>query len=357
MKTYKPLLIIILVTFILYAISLYCSTVFLERIDREQYKKYLAGGIYQDPLRNGLPWEIHMLYRDVFRLAQDHNIILLGASSTVVGVIPELLHLPSCWRFSNLAARADNADGYPILLNYLNKYSNHVLNKTDIVVVAIELPSLANKPSDDIPMKQYLELFDFYTVNDDLTIYGSVSNFRKEWVLGNLKMRLSLATICIGRPDPQCGINYKTLKDIRRNILSLFQRKQKTHGDTTLPSNRVSIYGELVKQYMRNAKIPSRITEDFKNFLKKLHCQTNVVVVNIYGGSWSRTSQLGKDYQKWVEDDLKPYLEGEGISFIDLYKSIPDEEFLNTLHLSYKGRVHYTALLNKKLQGIFQLIE
>lgn len=63
-------------------------------------------------------------------------------------------------------------------------------------------------------------------------------------------------------------------------------------------------------------------------------------------------TEYGKEYMKYVDSTLIPYLQEQGIPYFDYRTDYRDEEYADGVHLSYQAAVRYTRQLNQDLNHL-----
>lgn len=355
MKAFKPLGFVLVCTITIYILATLGSQAVLTKADERNYRMYERGDGYYLPLREGLPWELFVIYKDALRLLPEKNIILFGASTTALGVLPGMVDLPRPWQVSNLSIAADNADGFRILTNYLDHHAPHGPGKKDIVCVNIEQASFVERKPEESPMRRYLEIFGFYSVFDDLYVTGSAPVVKREWALMNFRIRLALSELVMTM-NTRFGPNLETVQGIKRAIVNRFKKDEEKRRAILNAPDRAGRFRDFWMGYMGGTTIPNDVTMRFEEFIIDLNSRTNVVVVNLFGGPWTRDYQAGRDYDAWVQGDLKKLLDDHEIPFFDYSQSLPASEFLDASHLSRSGREHFTRLFMADLKPLMERV-
>ena len=162
------------VTIIFFGLSI-LSDQYYQFVERENYNNFLAGNTTYSPILNGLPNEMNVVYNYVPNLSPENNLILIGASTTREGILPDKLNLPGTWTVHNFGIGADTIFSYQVMVNYINNYSNHRPDKGDVVVVHIFYATFIEQPHSEDYLSQIIEKTGSYTVDDSGTISGKMS--------------------------------------------------------------------------------------------------------------------------------------------------------------------------------------
>jgi len=356
-KAYKPVIIVFLLVVIFYVIGIIFTGKRLEFVDENYHQQFLKGNSFYTPLENGLPWEINVVYNDIFNLAEKNNLVFFGSSTTREGIIPSQLKLPKSWKLTYLSIGDDTIDSFWIMLNYLNSQGNHKLNKTDVAVVHVWYTNFAIRPQETNYSKRILELFGFYTVDDALQVRGGMTVPGKEWKVLNYKMKLAASELFLDGIASEFGPNLETTRLMFRNFFRLLKVDVTKDEIKMTDPELLEAYKSSWAKYMGNASFPGESTDKFKHFLSALKAQTNVVVVNQYTPSWHLSYSKEKEYETWLHAELLPFLKEQGIPWFDFSRVIPDEDYGDSSHLFKKGRERYTRLFNDVLPGILGLTD
>ena len=168
----------------LFVTAQYGSAWLMDHVNHGAYQRFLGGHFNYTPFETGLSWEMNIIYRKSLHMATTRNLVFLGSSTSREGIIEDRFPLPSGWTLHNFSLGGDSVYSFQILLNYLNKYSGHRLDKNDLVVVHIMHPNFVNEPARDSYLKKMIEFFGFYSVNDEtLEISGSSNPWQRAFFL------------------------------------------------------------------------------------------------------------------------------------------------------------------------------
>lgn len=347
---YKHIFFLVIMVIVFYSLSIVGYQILLQKAEKRYYQDFLRGNAFYTPVKNGLPWEINVVYNEVNNFAERNNLVLLGSSTTREGVMPENLKLKEGWKLMNMSISADSSDSFQLMLNYLNKYANHKLNKTDVVIVHIWYANFIDRKLKDDYLKKILEMFGLFSVNNGLEINGPMSYLQKEWKLINYKIRLAFSKALLGIWPSEIEFDLPTLGKASSRLSGLFNNGAKVK--VVSKKEKLQEYCDYWTTYMQTTQIPGRTTDIFKQMLIRLKSQTNIVVVNLYVPSWHKTYQKEKMYEMWLNHDLRPFLKDKGIIYLDFADTIPDSEYGDSAHLFIKGRERYTELFSERIAGI-----
>lgn len=351
-RNYKLVFTIFFTVIIVYAAFLVMSDNYIKYKEDIQYKKFNEGNSFYTPNTNNLPIEINVIYNEINSFSSENNLILFGASTTREGILPEQLTIPAKWKLKNMAMGADTIYSFRLMRNYLNSYANHKPDKTDIVVIHIFYGTFPITPPETSLLHRTIEVFGTYQVDDSGEVHGYMSGTRKLWELSNYKIRFAL-----GIDQDSVGKSLAIiLRDFGRKSIRLIIGDPKEFHNVSPTVEDLAKYRAGWTTYTQNVTYPGKSTDDFKELLKELKSQTNVVVLNLYVPSWHRTYPAEQEYENWTRTDLIPFLNEQGISWIDLSKSIPDSEYGDSAHLFKKGRENYTKQFSAAINPILSNI-
>ena len=349
LKTYRPIIATLLITAVLYCVCIVLSPRVIKICDQKQYRKFLAEQAFYTPLIHGVPAEIDVVYGKVFHLAERNNILFLGASTTRQGVIEESLKVPAGRKISNLSMAADTIDSFRLMCNYMDRVSNHRLDKTDVVILHIWYASFADTSADYL--KRVVELFGGYRVEDRTEVRGSMSHLQRGWRLLNYRILSAVSRIFDG-PNIGFGPNCATAGAILRTLKGISGLQAAEDSPGPVSESKLRAYEARWTKYMGDTTFPGRPTEEFLELVSNLQQRTNLIVVNLYTPTWQRSYPAEKQYERWLRSDLIPFLSKNSIPFIDFSGSIPDSEYGDSAHLFKRGRERYTDLFNSRVMSL-----
>lgn len=352
-RNYKLVLVLFFAVSIVYAAFLVMSENYIKFREDIQYKKFNEGDSFYAPYKNDLPWEINVIYNEINSLSSENNLILIGASTTREGIVPEQLAIPAKWELKNMAIGADTIYSFRLMRNYLNSYANHKPDKTDIVVIHIFYGSFSIISPENDYLHQTIEVLGTYQVDDSAQVHGYMSGMRKLWELSNYKIRFALGL----NEGPVGKSLVYAVRDFGTKSIRLVIGDPNEFHKSSPTAEDLAKYKTFWTAYTRNVTYPGKSTDDFKELLKELKSQTNVVVVNLYVPSWHRTYPSEQEYENWTRTDLIPFLNEQGISWIDLSRSIPDSEYGDSMHLFKRGRENYTKQFSAAINPILSDID
>lgn len=309
--------------------------------------------------------EFNIIYDEVNHLSDHNNILLIGSSTVMNGIVIHESTIPKNWDIHNMAIGGGiSVSEMMLMINYLNTYANHVPDKSDVIIIHITYASFKVPPPNEQYVTQVIEAYGIYSIDKDLQVHGYMPDIYRDWIS-------SKATI-MGALSSFTGINMFSLNEavvtkllkISNNIINLCL---KIHVQPST-DNYYSIYTYHSPAQIAEYKYfwtkftryisgyPNSETEEFINFLTKLNTQTNIIVVNMYVPSWQRDIEKQKGYEEWTQSDLVPFLKENKIAYIDFSNSFNDEEYADSGHLNWAGREHFTRLFDDAVKLILSNI-
>jgi len=326
-KQYKLVFIltilITLITIIFLMFFLFFHEQYIQNYDDESYRKFLAGKSQYTPMKNGLPWEQNVILNQIDELSREKNVILIGGSTTREGVLPDY-NLTNNWTLYNFAMSANTVYSDKVMLNYINNYANHRLDKNDIVIVHINYAYFVKKPPKSDFTRQVIENSGIYRVDESGKISGQMVNLQKTMLISKYKFNYFYARV------PSYLV--LSIKSFSRSITGISKIPLNNLSETSKkPSNNLNLntsrpgeiklkeYEKFWSDYTGDTTYPSNSTSEFKELIRQLNNQTNVVVVNLYTPSWTQNYSKEQEYEKWLENDLIPFLKTEEIPYWDFY--------------------------------------
>ena len=353
-KQYKIIFITVLIAMIIFITVSIFSDQLSQNLDKKSYEKFLQGNAFYTPVIDGLPWEINVVYNEVHKLSPKNNLILIGASTTREGVLPDQINLPNNWTLHNFAIGAYTIYSFKIMKNYLNAYANHKPDKSDVVVVHIFYASFIEQPPEGDYLKKIIEKTGTYHVDYSGNVTGEMIYPHMIWELENYKIYYLFSNIVgVGEESLRAQVFSSVKPFIQKTDLN--NTDMKSNNKCLNISNcdeKLNEYRHFWTTYTRNTTYPGNSTTEFKDLLLQLNNETNVVVVNMYMPSWQRSYPKEQEYERWVESDLISFLNSNDIPWIDYSTSIPDSNFGDSAHLFRQGREQYTELFNNDISKI-----
>jgi len=345
-KQYKLVFILAILTIIIFSFFFaILYPLFIQNIDDRNYKKFLAGGpeIYL-PKKHDLTWYQNVIFNQINELSFEKNVILIGGSTTSAGVLPDY-NLTNNWTLYNFGMAANTVYSDKIMLNYIDNYANHKLNKNDVVIFHIWHAYFVDTPPESDFTRQVIENSGIYRVDDSGNITGHMTNLQKILVLKKFQANFFYSM-------DQSKILQSTI-DIIKNLDIPNKSSNNLNLNTSGPNEQtLKEYEKGWSDYTRNTTYPNNSTAEFEELILQVNNQTNVVIVNLYTPSWLHNSSKEQEYERWLESDLRPFLEEEHIPWIDFSSSIPDSEYGDSAHLFKSGRERYTKLFNNEINKI-----
>jgi hypothetical protein len=356
LKPYWLILVVSIIFFVTFIICLILAESFNGYYFNKVYEDFNSGKSSSFPPESGYSNEIDVVYYQIDKFSLTNNLILIGSSTTRDSVIPNQEKVLNGWDIHNLAIGGGTTiQGYKLMWNYINTYANHRPNNTDVVVIHISYASFLKQSPDDNRIKQWIEAFGTYVVDDDLKVHGSMSNVVKKWEL--CKSKISTAFLIITGVDRfSVGKSaYLKIEATAADFLSLFNKKNDSANPADKSSSDHKGYQIYWTKYSESITYPNSETDELKKILIEMKSQTNVVVINMDVPSWQKAISKEKEYENWTKSDLIPFLRENNITWIDFSDAIPDEEYANSAHMNKMGRERYTHLFNEKFARILDI--
>ena len=328
MKKYTLILLIIAVAIIpVLMLAGVVSTPLVEKFNEKGIAKYEAneksfGFAYED----GLPLDNYVVLSEIKNFKNANNIVVIGSSTTRDGILRSEIKVPEGWNYLKFSSRGVGINELYIMTDFIEKFANHELDETDIVKIDIGLGFFKNREFKNSILKAILEQGNVYKVSEDLKVSsGLMPSFLYAEFL---------------KPQSLIG------------EVSDYMKNEKTASVTPYSKTVHRRYKDLWSRELGDFDISAGEKERFLEAVKHLAGRTNVVVENIYGGSWMFETKEGKEYKAWIESDLKPALAEIGVKFVDYSGSIENELFSEQSHLTYEGRAKYTHMESELFEEI-----
>jgi hypothetical protein len=340
-KLFFILIILILIIFSFFFLVLY--PLYIQNIEDTDYKKFMAGGIESYPLiSHGVTGEQDIIFNQIGELSPKKNVILLGGSTTRWGVLPEYT-LPGNWTLFNFGMGYDTVYSDTVMLNYINTYANHKLNKNDVVIFHIYYGHFVEWDPKIDYTRNVIESSGIYSVDNSGKITGHMVDLEKQVLLK--KFQINYFYSRAGSDSEQFIRNL-----VISNSLSENSSNNLNPDNTTPDEKKIQEFREYWIERTNKTTYPNNNTAKFEELIQQLNTQTNVVIVNLDTPSWIHNSLKEQEYETWLEYNLTPFLKKEKIPYLDFSFTIPDSEYRDSIHLSKNGREHYTALFNKDIK-------
>ena len=312
------------------------------------------GLILDPPVKSGLPLETEIIFNEINHFSDHNNIFLIGPSTVRNGIVIKESSIPKIWDIHNLAIGGGSPISENILhVNFLNAYANHKPDKSDVIVLHISNIAFYNPPPSQRYVSQLIKAYNVYTIDEDLQVHGYMPNiylesmFSKERIFKPIGDILGINKFSVGQSI------YLKLEDVSKSIFFKSNTQSDINETFTYHSpSEVAGYKERWRILSQNNTYPSSETNNFKNFLKKINGQTNIVLVDMYLPSWQKDLETQKEYQNWTQSDLIPFLKENQIAYVDISNSFADDEFVDSGHLNKAGREHFTKLFDEYLNPI-----
>ena len=93
---------------------------------------------------------------------------------------------------------------------------------------------------------------------------------------------------------------------------------------------------------------------EFEDKILELEQKTNVVVNFVYITQAHADSNEGIIFNQYIDNELKPFLEEHGISYIDSRNVFTWEDYEDRAHLTKEGQLKYTEFMQEEFSRIMQ---
>jgi hypothetical protein len=372
-KSYRFLLIFLAIFAPIYATCFIAGSAYNNYVYGKALDQFNQGKLQNKPDPNVLLFEepclsrsreFNIIYNEVNHLSDKNNILLIGSSSVVNGIVVHESTIPKNWDIHNVAISGGlSFTEMMLMINYLNTYANHKPDKSDVIVLHIFYSTFKEPPANERYVTQLIEAYSVYRVDDDQHVHGYMPGFYREWMSSKRTIIMALSSFTsINLFSPSASLLTKAL-EIINNISNLFSKPRVQTSDNPYYSSstyhapsQIAEYKDFWTRFTRGIKFPNSETEQFNSFLAKLHTQTNIVVVNMYLPSWQKEIAKQKGYEEWTQSDLIPFLQENKIAYVDLYNSFHDEEYADSGHLNWAGREHFTKLFDDSVKPVLSTI-
>lgn len=351
-KQYKLVFILtILITIIFCVFLLVFYPLYIQNLDNRDYKNSLAGelgGAY--PLiEHGLPGEQNVIFNQIDELSFEKNVILIGGSTTRWGVLRNCC-LPNNWTLYNFGMGFDKVYSDKVMINYINNYANHKLNKNDVVIFHINFWHFSEEPPKSDYTRKVIENYGIYQIDDSGKITGQMTDLKKMLLLNKVRINYFYLTFPI-----------YMAQSIRQPFTPSPDGLKKSSNNLNLNNSgpdeeTLKKYKKLWIERIQNTTYPNNSSAEFEELIRQLNSQTNVVVVNLYTPSWVHNYSKEQEYEQWLENNLTPFLKTEKIPYLDFSSTIPDSDYRDSNHLLMRGRERYTTLFNNEIDKILSNI-
>ena len=94
--------------------------------------------------------------------------------------------------------------------------------------------------------------------------------------------------------------------------------------------------------------------KEFEDKILELEERTNVVVNFVYITQAHADSNEGIIFNQYIDNELKPFLEEHGISYIDSRNVFDWEDYEDRAHLTKEGQLKYTEFMKEEFSYIMQ---
>lgn len=349
-ERYRIFLLALLLLPLLYGSMLWLSDTYYGYKDQQNYANFLNGSTPQYlPSKNGLTVEMNVLFYEMRNLSlKHHNILLIGASTTREGIISEEVHLPENWTLTNLAMSGLTVDDLEMQLDLLNNESNKRISKEDIIVLHILDGTFIDYQGKSID-KSAIEFFQGFSIDENNNVQKLMPWPLIEFKIINYRIKKLFPAIILNN-NPQSPISDFRLESISL-IKSFFDNQTHYRNKSISDARKAEIYKanrDHWEKATRGISFPGSKTEKFLQLVNSSNKNSNVIVINMYIGSWHQT-QKEAEYEAWINAELIPYLKNENITYIDYSKIIPDLYYYDAAHIGVDGRRSYSHYFNSSI--------
>jgi hypothetical protein len=292
--------------------------------------------------------ELDAIYDKSLNLSPKNNVILLGSSSTISGVIPDRVILPPGWKLTNLAISKSNLDCFEIILNHINDNGKYNLSKNDLVIVHINFSTFTELDEQLMNIKDRFGFFGLYSIDKNHKVQSNSNKLFAKWKLINYK--LNIFDHFLKKMISYFSVVRIDIKDIRAIFLG-----EKTEEEKQARTERIK--RESYQKFLYNKKknnLSPRLKNEFRSLIMDLNAKTNIVVINMYNPLYISDFTIQKEFKVFWDSDARPFLQSQGIPVIDVSDSIPESEFSDSVHLTLKGRKIYTEIFNREIEKVFK---
>jgi hypothetical protein len=359
-KQYKLFFILIIIVIGIFFISFTLMNQYYQSVDKESYEKFLQGNSLYDYNQKGMDSGVDEIYDQINKLSSKNNLILIGASTTQEGVLPDQINLPQNWTLHNFGMGGDTIMSFKIMLNYLDKYSNHKPDKNDVIVFHIMYTAFAEHPIDEDSLTSVIERSGAYHVDDSGNITGETIYPISGFQLQTFELYELFSEPLWIRSDSILNQIENEFAPSKTGTCSLISTVDTKCPDNSMCVEKINAYHNLWTGCLENGwypgiennSYPGNSTIEFEDLIQQLNNQTNVVVINMYVPSWIRDTSKEQEYDRWLNSDLEPFLKANNIPYLDYSSSIPDSDYGDVAHLVLNGREQYTQLFNNDMNTI-----
>ena len=319
-----------------FAVASLWIPIYLDYFDKDVYlQNYLSGKSGDYPIIiDGIERIQYNLLYLTQNLSENGEVILIGGSTTRQGIVYNY-SLNNGYSLKNFGMSSNTPYSDRLLLNYIKLEGNRKLNHNDIIVFHIYFGNFMEKDYMKDITKSNLDRLGAYTIDESGDIKGSLSKSQRIYLESIQRYNTFMSTI------------YYNINQMMNNFL---QR---------VPSITPQKYNNKYEQYhsqwndmTKETHYPRNVTADFEKLLIDTKNVSKVIVVNLYVPSWLRSLPAEQEYEMWLNESLIPFLSENQIYYLDLSRSIPDDEFRDAAHLNRFGRENYTRQFDVAIKNL-----
>ena len=284
-------------------------------------------GITSPWYQNGLHVVDEGFIDEMQKMKENKNhIVVIGSSLSVISMRREYVALEDGFAYTFFVCGNGSWRSDRIMDSLIRKSNGY--GPEDIV--KFEMSFSTFRDMEHSITETALEKWGKYSVNEDLTV-------RENPVVGAPVYWMNLQLL-----------KFQNLYELGQSYVSLF-------GKTDFMA--VGNYRNSYTDYENTAKL-SNMTEDMitsvETQLSELNEDTRLVVELSYMPQGLAETEFGKTYDRYIEERFIPFLEKNGISYVDYRNDYDDEEYADGVHLSYDASVRYTKKLNNDMNALIR---
>lgn len=137
--------------------------------------------------------DFNVIYNEVYHLSNHNNILLIGSSTVVNGIVVHESTIPKNWDIHNMAIGGGiSISEMMLMINYLNTYANHIPDKSDVIIIHISYASFKVPPQNERYVTQIIEAYGVYSIDKDLQVHGYMPDIYRKWIFSKAKITMAL---------------------------------------------------------------------------------------------------------------------------------------------------------------------
>lgn len=320
MKKYCVILLVIsfLSVTLLQGVAL-LSTKYVSSVDEiyQEYAKSDDSSILY-PQINGSAMGLDQVYRIEQKNLNETGptMINFGNSTSILGILPNEFEDKQTLDYVNAAYGSATIFGFHIMYNFL-KELDYQINEDTIIKIDVSAALFKKRTFNQDVLVSALEYADVYDVQDNYEVIAQpLAKLKNQ--LGKNSHNFDKATEYI---YAKMTNGYDSMYETKTHSFSGY------HKDLQIDKENMMLLQQFIELFPHN----------------------QVIVEATYMHSELRNSKTGEIFEKYVEEELIPYLEEKEIRFLDARVVLDDEYFIDSTHLNYSGRKYYTQWLIQTL--------